>query len=459
MNRACVRIVTLLLAAAAACLPCGCKSGSAGPGRVREEVAELRAARAREMSEMTGKPVAPPVTARQAEPPPAVLPEKREKVPESVKQKRPEPEWTGTGRSSLYDASRYIIGVGSCRKAKGRDYESLTVAEDRARDAVAKNIRVRIQSEYRSAAKLVTEMRTGKTEVEQDTTSLVNEITSSADLVLEGVQIADRWHDAKEDAYWVLAVMDRRMAGANILDRINHLRREIARDHELARTFRQAGSAFQALSHYNRSRRSSLGIVSYRSQLRIIAPAMAQRLGPLQSDANLAALWREAALAGKELRVGVLVFLETGGYNRVSARHNAALSGALRRLDLNVVKLPPPPRGSDYNTLRNRSIRELRAWVGGRANCLLLAVLGSQYVNSAILGRTTIHFYQGRGQAVAYDLAEGSVVAEAAFEYSPATHTGNKNRRQAEEGAISKAAYELGKALERELAAALMSGE
>ena len=357
------QIVRLVLPLAL-CILCGCDGVNFWrTGEGRGELAELRAERDREVSDMTGKPAPPRVAPGTAEPAPEIMPATKPgaEVPAEARETRPRPEWVLSGRSSAHPGSRYIVGTGSCRKAAGRDYESLLVAENRARDAVARSIRVRVQSEYTSTAKVMTEMRTGETEVKQDTTDMVDEIRSTADLVLEGVQIVERWYDNGSEAYWVLAAMDRMIVGENILDRMKQMNREAVKECELGKMFGAQGNRFQSVVHYHRARGNSLAQLGYRSQLRVMAPALAERLPRLEDDAELAGLWREAALARQALRFGVLIFVEDDGRSTVSSRYGASFSTGLRKLDLHTVKLPETPAGS-YAALRRTGLDELRRY-------------------------------------------------------------------------------------------------
>jgi len=424
----------------------------------RREAADLRAERDREVAQMEGKPVEPRVTPSAAGAKAAPVGKVRAELPAESKESRPRPEWVATHRSSGFPLSRYITGVGSCRKSAGGEHEAPAVAAERARDAVARNIRVRIRSEYTSAAKLVTEMRTGKTEVKTDTTALAEEISSTADLMLEGVQIVDRWYDEKDGTCWALAAMDRRVAGENILDRMKQLRREMVKERELGGMFRAKGRRVKAVAHYSRARKASLARLAYRSQLRVVAPDLARGLPAAVGDDDLIGLWHEAALARDALHTGVVVFVEGDGGSVVSSRRGASFSTMLRGLELNTVKLPPPPAAS-YAALRRLDIGRLREWVGGGADCVLLANLGAQFVQDAKLGTMTVYFYRGKGEAVVLDLSDGGVIAEAGFAYSPTTHTGKADRARAKEGALSKAATQLRKMIERDLAKALSAAE
>ena len=450
-------LLVMLLGGGFALWGCG-SDGFWRTERGRREAADLRAERDREVAQMEGKPVEPRVTPGTVEVKAALAGKPGAEVSAEPKESRPRPAWVVTHRSGRYPLSRFITGVGLCRRSAGGGYEPPVVAAERARDAVARNIRVRIRSEYRSAAKLVTEMRTGKTEVKEDTTALAEEIRSTADLMLEGVQIVDRWYDEKDGTCWALAAMDRMVAGENILDRMKQLRREMVKERELGRMSQGKGSRVKTVAHYSRARKASLARLAYRSQLRVVAPDLARGLPEPVGDDDLIGLWREASLARDALRTGVAVFVEDDGGSVVSSRRGASFSTMLRGLELNTVKLPPAPAAS-YSALRRLDVGSLRRWVGEGADCVLLANLGAQFVQDAKLGGMTVYFYRGKGEAVVLDLSDGGVIGEAGFAYSPATHTGKADRARAKEAALSKAAAQLGKMIERELAKAFCAAE
>ena len=368
---------------------------------------------------------------------------------------RPQPEWVATGSSPAYAISQYILGVGSARKPRsGSDSAALATAEGRARGGVAKNIRVHIQAEFRSAAHLITESATGETVVKKDASTIQDQISSRADIMLEGVEIVDRWYDQSTDTYWAFAALHRPAAVATILDRMDALRQRMEQDYEMGVGLRKRGSAFRALRHLGRALHSAFGLLNYRSQLRVISPNHADDERADVSDVNVGTLWREAALARQELRVGMVLFIEVDGTRSTSWQAEAELSRTLRTIGFNTVKLSPP-KDASYADLTKRKIPELCNWVGQDANSLVLARVESCKVGSEKLVKLLIHFYQARGELQILDLSEGQVIATAGFDFSPGTHTGDKNPARAAEAALLLAAKELGKYLERELSADL----
>ena len=166
-------------------------------------------------------------------------------------------------------------------------------------------------------------------------------------------------------------------------------------------------------------------------------------------------MWREAAFAAEQLRAGVLLFVEDKARQRDTGRAEAELSRALRSLGLNTVKLPPSSKDASYAALKKMSAWALRQRLAGKANCLVLARLETKHIASEQLVKLIMHFYQARGEAVVLDLDEGRVVASAGFDWSPGTHTGEEDAARAAEGALLKAAKELGLLLSEELAAGL----
>jgi LPP20 lipoprotein len=427
----------------------GC--GSAPRKDHSDDIERLRRERDRQVSDMDGKPVAP-----RAEPAPKKFPDAPtpREAPDVDEKARPMPDWVRTGRSRAHHAARYIAGVGSCRKAPGRSYETRLLAENRARDGVARNIRVRIKSHLTSEAKSLVDLASGEPDVKVNTTDVAMNLVSSTDVELEGVSIIDRWHDPDEDAYWALAVLDRTLAGESIIDRMTQLRNDVLRQHDLAKDFSKKGAAVTALRHYNRAQADIYGLLAYRAQLRVVAPAMARGKTPEVDEKRVTAIWRESALASKTVRVIVIAFQQDGKISKLSPAQGVAMSTMLRKLSLVSVKMPPPP-AKDYEAMGKMEVRTLRYWAGDDANCLLVTSLGTELVDTAKLGSTTMYFYRGKGQATMIDLADGGVIAGASFELLAKTQTAKKTHRLAADGALASATEELAARLERGIGKAL----
>lgn len=426
----------------------GC-GGAAERRDLRDELDDLRARRDRELAEMEGRPVEP--RPRRARPLPEEPPEVAEEDADeaaSFDLERPEPAWVQSGASPQYPLSEYITGVGSCRTSPGREYESLVVAENRARDAIARNIRVRIRSELQTQLNIVTERQTGETEVKADTTAMAGAIKASTDVVLEGARVVDQWYDPSEDAFWMLAALERKIAGENIAEQIANERARIA---ERLRLEREAETDLSRLAHANAARNSALAVLSYRVQLRIISPRHAVRLMPLEEDALLLDAWSKSLRRAQDVSLGAAIFVQGEGGGEWNARYAGDVSERIRAMGLPVVELPAPEARS-FRILRRADARTLRTWAGPEMDALLIGELEARLISTANLGTTRLFFYQARGEGVVIDPATERVLAAAAFDFAPETHTGRSDRREALNEALRLGADELGRRLSLELA-------
>jgi hypothetical protein len=442
---------------AALALAGGCATSQNGSGpssSSASEVEKLHAQRDRAFADAGLGPAVPatePATPSAA-PRPNVTPPKPGAA--NALPDKPRPDWIGAGSSAAYPGDRYITGVGSVRKGATDDYAALTMAEDRARAELAKTIRVRVKSEFDSATQLVTTARAGAVVSANDTTSVSNQITSQTDMVLRGVQIADRWYDSKSDTCWAFAVLDRAATGATILDRATRARQEVDRDRELGMGFRKDGKSWQAASYLNRALKKSLSILGYRAYLRIIAPALVDNPA-LAPDPAMQSLWRDSALAAEDLRAAVIVFAHADDHPADAGSAEPELSGAMRRMGLKVVALEAGDGGQSYADMKGRSTAKLQKQFAGRANCLVLADFSAKEVTSQHLGALLIHFYRAKAEAVVFDLDSGRNVASTGFDWSAETQTGNADPARAAEATLQKAAQLVSEKLKAELAAGL----
>ena len=454
-----------LCAAAIASLLVLCLGGCASAPEARpvapresagDELDRLRTIRDRAFDDIEGRPTDESPAAHDS--PSTHSPDARRAAPARPGTGR-RPEWAPTGFSDLYPAYNYIVGVGSARRTEGRDDAAIAMADDRARSGVAKQIRVRLRSEFLNSAHLVTEASSGKVVVERDTTAVIDRLSSTVDLKLEGLAIADRWHDKKEDRYWALAVLDRAMTADLILDRMARQMQQVAQDYELGVGHRGRGSPFQAMRYLNAARRESLALLNYRSQLRVISPAHAGSARLVRNDELLKSVWKEAALAAEGLRLGLILFTEVDGKATPSPQAEARLSQMLRGLGLNTVKLPPLPEGAAFEQMKTASPDALRAWVGEQANCLVLGHVAAEKIGSEMLVTIRVHFYESKADLVVLDLTQGLLVASSGFDLSHKTRASNKSPARAARASLAKAAREFCKQLEAELIGALNLGK
>jgi len=442
------RIVSVLLCLAAIA---GCASPNGEQGTSPSETDRLRADSDKAFEEIDG-PGPNTVTATDRN----EIVVKAPRIPANLpppRKTREKPDWVPDGLSQRYPPSQYIVGLGSSRSARGEENKAMTAAIDRARAMVARQIRVTLKSEFNNSATLVTDASSKRVKIEEDRNAVSEQITTTVDMKLEGLQIADRWYDKREETYWALVVLNRATAAEAILDLMNAHMRQVRQDYDNGRRHREQGSVYETARDFNRARRQSYALLSYRSQLRAIAPAYAASADLTKTDAFLQTLWKDAAEAHDALRFGVLVFSDVAGEAKNPAQAEATLSRMLRKRGLTTIRLPPLPPDATYPKLRKGTADALRKWLGDQANCLVLAKLSTEETGSAILVSTRMHFYESFGEMVVLDLSDAQVLAAAGFDLSAETRRSNKTPARAAEASLAAAADLLCTRLEQELPA------
>ncbi|GHS85051.1 hypothetical protein FACS1894103_6310 [Campylobacterota bacterium] len=108
------------------------------------------------------------------------------------------PDWV-VSKSGSYPNSAYLTGLGS-----GANQNT---AADRARSEVIKTIAVTIDSSEQS------KVAVSGTTYES---SFSNTVYARATQTIEGVEIAERWHDTARDLHYALAVLDKARAAARL---------------------------------------------------------------------------------------------------------------------------------------------------------------------------------------------------------------------------------------------------
>ena len=200
------------------------------------------------------------------------------------------PAWTG-GKSSRYPDAAYLIGVGVAPD-RGR-------AEDRARAEIAKIFEVRIVAKDTSLESAWLS-RSGAVATDAYRQQVQGELAATTDKVLQGVRIADFWHDPKGGDDYALAVLDRRRQGQGLRSALDELDREMRAQVRQAEAtdavLRRLGHLMQAVKALDRRREVA-------ADLRVVDP-----LGlvpePAYTGAELTARLERAA-RGLHLGIGL----------------------------------------------------------------------------------------------------------------------------------------------------------
>lgn len=120
------------------------------------------------------------------------------------------PDWVG-GESITYPPSRYLLGRGQG--------DSQQVAADRARAELAKIFRVAITEETVDTETVTTVVKDKKLQREQRAAA-IRTVVTTADEVLEGIEIAKQWQDPQTQSHYALAVLPRARTAQILRQRI-----------------------------------------------------------------------------------------------------------------------------------------------------------------------------------------------------------------------------------------------
>jgi hypothetical protein len=120
------------------------------------------------------------------------------------------PDWV-SGDSVQYPPSRYLLGRGQG--------DSQQVAADRARAELAKIFRVAISDETVDTEAVTTTVKDRKVQREQRAEA-IRTVVTTADEVLEGIEIAKQWQDPQTQSHYALAVLPRARTAQSLRQRI-----------------------------------------------------------------------------------------------------------------------------------------------------------------------------------------------------------------------------------------------
>lgn len=242
------------------------------------------------------------------------------------------PDWV-SGESVSYPPSRYLMGRGQG--------DSEQVAADRARAELAKIFRVAIRDETVDTEAVTRVVKDKKLQREQRAQA-IRTVVTTADEVLEGIEIAKRWQDPQTQRHYALAVLSRARTAEILRQRIDERDQFVeqgvvqARDSE--DKLAKAGGIARALNA-QRERivlQQQLAIVETSARVAAPRPSVAELQGQLENvlrQTRIAARIADDAVAGlQKILAGALA---QGGFvvaTRGQAHYVAFASLALEDL-------------------------------------------------------------------------------------------------------------------------------
>ncbi len=142
-------------------------------------------------------------------------------IAEAKKEKKP--IWVEKGKTSRYPEQFYLIGIG-LTTSSGNPEEDRSRADNNARSELAKQIQVSVEQQITDIEQEIEKTgKRGKITTEQVSRMKV-ESSSSVNLILRGLAIAERWHDPREKSHYSLAVLNRSEASSRLRAEIKKLK-------------------------------------------------------------------------------------------------------------------------------------------------------------------------------------------------------------------------------------------
>lgn len=219
------------------------------------------------------------------------------------------PDWLSSD-TPKYDSKQYLLGRGEA--------PTLEQAKDRARSDIAKIFEVSVNESSEDVRTI--ENRAGAGADKSDSEARVSRtLQTHTDQVLEGVRIAETWHDPRSADYYALAVLSRSQAAAG-------LRQEIAQLDEATRRYleqsRNAGDLLDKIAAAQNALEAQQARAAYQKTLKVV-----DRSGQgVSSEWNVARL--RADLQDLRQRVQVAVRVPSDAPPALSAIVAGALAEA-----------------------------------------------------------------------------------------------------------------------------------
>ncbi len=308
------------------------------------------------------------------------------------------PDWI-SGSSSNYPSSRYLLGVGRAQETSNPAYDQ-TLADERARAELARQIKSRIKSELSARAEEELN-RLGADELRRFSQHISSAIFSSADVELLGVEIKERYYDAKEGVYYTLAVLDRERTCELLSEKISSNLAEIKGLLELEQN-QEKENPLLALSYLIKARKKLEQTIGLNAQ-RFAVCAKKTELG--YSIAEL--IIKEYHLR-KDIRIMVLAFEENPYLPKSRVLENHFLS-LLSGYGFSVKSAPsrlriiPPEKIQDLITTKKLELAE-------PAGYFLLGSFKLVDLGKTKIGSYDYHFFMIGGGVTLFDLATGEVL-------------------------------------------------
>ncbi len=240
------------------------------------------------------------------------------------------PKWI-EGKTREYPSSRYLIGVGRA-KASGNPAQDQLQAEQNARAELARQIRTKIKS--RLSIRAEEELnRLGAEQLFRFAQEVRSSVVSQEELVLEGVEIARRYYDSKEQVYYALAVLDRKKVCPILEQKISNLSQELENYLKLAKKKEEEKDLLSCLSFLLQAKNRLKKLINLQAEGQVICGQFTR------VDFSMADLIVKESELRNSIKVMVLAF-EENPYQPESRVIESHLFSLLSSYGFSVVPAP-----------------------------------------------------------------------------------------------------------------------
>jgi hypothetical protein len=181
------------------------------------------------------------------------------------------PDWID-GTSKKYPSPRYFIGVGSVSLDKGGEKQKHKWAGDRARAEIAKTLRSEVRVFERMERTVETSPK-GPRAREVGVSRQNAIVTTSANEVLEGVEIKEYHKDKRDRMLYALAVLDRWKAAKRTEKRANSVKSEMLNALEEGGARQNDGRYLAAIGYYHQALELAGALVDIQEMMSVLKPA------------------------------------------------------------------------------------------------------------------------------------------------------------------------------------------
>jgi len=304
------------------------------------------------------------------------------------------------GRAKDYPSSRYLIGVGRA-KASGEPAQDQLRAEQNARSELARQIRTRIKSQLSIRAEEELN-RLGADQLLRFAQEVRSSVVSQEEIELEGVEIVQRYYDAKEQIYYALAVLDREKVCPILEQKISNLSQELENYLKLVEERGGQKDFLSGLSFLLQAKRKLKKLVNLQAEAQVIC----KEFFPINfSMADL--ILKEYELRNA-VKIMVLAF-EENPYQPQSRVIESHLLSLLSSYGFSVVPAPQKLRLMLPEEIQER-IAEQRLVLSQEPDYFVLGSFELKPLSQTQIGSHLYYFFLVGGRLDFLDLSQGKIL-------------------------------------------------